>query len=52
MKVYTLRVGRACGECESVSCGRKWLLGGNPSCFTVQLTIFPAEPKNPLHDGF
>jgi hypothetical protein len=26
----------------------KWLLGGNPSCCTVQLPVVPAKPRNPL----
>jgi hypothetical protein len=42
VKMYTPGVGQACGELESVSCGHKWLLGGNTSCCTVQLPDVPS----------
>jgi hypothetical protein len=39
MKVYTLGVGHACGECDSVSDGRNWILVGNPFGRLVQLHV-------------
>jgi hypothetical protein len=39
-KVYTPRVGQACGEGESVGSGNKWFLGENPPYFTVFFMYF------------
>ena len=35
--MYTLGVGQACGEGDSVGSGHKWFLGENPPSFTCIL---------------